>query len=230
MAVLASSRVSMPYGNTAFGAELMRSYFTDRNSTLGEVVLQAKRRLLKRESSDPHRKMVENIAALFLPNQADRDRERFEHAQMYNLLGDPLLRLKHPEDLELAAPPSTAAGGMIRIAGKTPCSGTLRCEWTLPNDARLANGTVRRELRNDPDAEKHQTEQYESANATVLSTSSIDVGTGPFSEEVAVPELLPGRYVLRVHLAELDDWASSATHIDIASPRDANVPSSSTTN
>lgn len=224
VAVLAASRVSMPYGNTVLGAELMRAMFADKATTLGEVVRQAKSRLMERESSDPHRKLVEGLASLYAPKQADRDQERWEHAQMYNLLGDPLLRIDQPADLQLTAMETTSVGNVIRIAGNAPCNGKLRCEWTLPNDKRLANGTMRRELRLDAEGEKEQSDQYEAANKAVLATATIEVRQGNFEAGLPVPELPPGKYVLRALLADPNCWASSAAtiHVTDAQTADAN--------
>ena len=225
VAVLAASRVSMPYGNTVLGTELMRAMFADKATTLGEVVRQAKSRLMERESSDPHRKLVESLASLYAPKQADRDQERWEHAQMYNLLGDPLLRIDQPADLQLAVTNSTTAGKSIRVTGHAPRSGSLRCEWTLPNQGRLANTTTRRELRFDATAEKKQTDQYKAANHTVLATATVEVRSGPFEADLAMPELPPGRYVLRALMAEKNWWASSAAMIEIADARTADSDS-----
>lgn len=216
VAVLAASRVSMPYGNTVLGAELMHAVFAERAATLGEVVRQAKSRLTARESSDPHRKMVDNVAAMFTPSQADRDQERWEHAQMYNLLGDPLLRISYPTELQLTVPPRVTAGDKIRVTGTAPHTGKLRLEWTLPNDKRLASGILRREFRRDLEAEKEQVDRYQSANNTILDETEVEVSTGAFGADLVVPALSPGRYVLRALIAEESGWASAAANVEIA--------------
>ncbi|MEX2171913.1 MAG: C25 family cysteine peptidase [Pirellulales bacterium] len=215
VAVLAASRVSMPYGNTVLGAELMRAVFADRATTLGEVVRQAKSRLITRKSSDLHRQMIENLAAMFTPNQADRDEERWEHAQMYNLLGDPLLRINHPAALQLSVPAGAKASEAIHVTGTAPHAGKLRIEWTLPNERRLASGTMRRQRALDPAAEREQDDQYHSANNTVLGEIAIDVSAGAFEADLLVPDLSTGRYVLRALLTEESQWASASANVEV---------------
>jgi hypothetical protein len=215
VAVLAASRVSMPYGNTVLGTELMRAAFAERATTLGEVVRRAKARLTARESSDPYRELVENVASLFTPSQSDRDQERWEHAQMYNLLGDPLLRMEHPTALQLTAPSRVSAGETMRVSGVAPQKGRIRLEWTLPNDRRFAGGERRRECKFDAGAEEEQAAQYRAANHAVLAEFEIDSGAGAFEADLVVPKLAPSRYLLRALLDNGSTWASATANVEI---------------
>lgn len=92
LAVIASSRVSMPYGNSVLGIEMLDLLFK-RPQCVGDLCAEAKRRAMQEESDLPLRKMVQQIGHGTSPNPAMLQVEVEEHVQMYNLLGDPLLRV-----------------------------------------------------------------------------------------------------------------------------------------
>lgn len=92
VAVLAATRVSMPYGNTVLGYELLRASFAEDIETLGEVYLTAQRRTLAEAPEDTTRKTLDQLARGLTPPPVDLPAERREHVWMYQLLGDPLLK------------------------------------------------------------------------------------------------------------------------------------------
>lgn len=96
VAVIAATRVSMPYGNTVMGYELLRACFQEQPATLGDVMQLAQRRALTSPADDQMRVMLDGIAQLVSPPPADLATERREHVLMYHLIGDPLLRLRRP--------------------------------------------------------------------------------------------------------------------------------------
>lgn len=93
LAVIASSRVSMPYGNSVLGAEMLHCLFTHA-ATTGDVLAEGKRRALQADSSLAIRPALEQIGRGVSPNPDTLRTEIAEHTQMYNLLGDPLLRVR----------------------------------------------------------------------------------------------------------------------------------------
>jgi hypothetical protein len=96
VAVIAATRVTMPYGNTVIGYELLRACLRDRPAELGDVLLLAQQRVLKPTANDELRSTLDGMAALFSPAPVDLAGERREHVLMYHLIGDPLLRLHRP--------------------------------------------------------------------------------------------------------------------------------------
>jgi hypothetical protein len=131
VAVIAGSRVTMPYAMSILGLGLLTETFENRRATIGEVFLHAKRRLLPPSSA--HRVGLATVVAVssafeLAPTNAvpitlrmaalrvvrllgtlpaDLMQERAEHVALFNLFGDPLLRLRHP-------PPLFEAGRPIR--------------------------------------------------------------------------------------------------------------------
>jgi hypothetical protein len=96
VAVIAATRVTMPYGNTVMGYELLRACFQDQPAELGEVVRLAQSRVLKQSPNDQLRAMLDGMAEWLSPAPVDLPNERREHVLMYHLIGDPLLRLHRP--------------------------------------------------------------------------------------------------------------------------------------
>jgi hypothetical protein len=101
VAVIAATRVTMPYGNTIVGCELLRACFQDRPATVGDVLRLAQRRVLSptgtdQSNKDQLRATLDGMAQILSPPPVDLAAERREHVLMYQLIGDPLLRLHRP--------------------------------------------------------------------------------------------------------------------------------------
>ena len=102
VAVIAATRVTMPYGNTVLGYELLRAAFVERPATLGDIWLRAQRQTLADASpEDQLRTSLDALARSVSPPPVELEAERREHVLMYQLLADPLLRLRF-------APPAVA--------------------------------------------------------------------------------------------------------------------------
>jgi len=104
VAVIAATRVTMPYGNTVLGYELLRAYFSDRPVELGETLRLAQRRTLSDAADDTLRQSLDMLARGLSTPPVDLAAERREHVSMYHLLGDPLVRLRRlPEEMAYGA-------------------------------------------------------------------------------------------------------------------------------
>lgn len=111
VAVIAASRVTMPYGNTVLGCELLRACFRDRPEHLGDTLRLAERRTLSPAPDDPLRMSLDSLAAGLSPTPIDLAAERREHVWMYHLFGDPLLHLHYcrPAEVDPGADHSAAS-------------------------------------------------------------------------------------------------------------------------
>ncbi len=114
VAVIAATRVTMPYGNTVIGYELLRACFHDRPTSLGEVMRLAQCRTLVPLKEDTMRPSLDSLAQGLSPPPVDLPAERREHVLMYHLFGDPLLRLRLSQSG--AAPAATVATPIIGAA------------------------------------------------------------------------------------------------------------------
>ena len=107
VAVIAATRITMPYGNTVLGCELLRACFRDRPDHLGETLRIAERKTLDSPTDDSLRSSLDSLAAGLSPPPVDLASERREHVLMYHLFGDPLLHLRYP--IETATNSAAAA-------------------------------------------------------------------------------------------------------------------------
>jgi len=92
LAVIAATRVSMPYGNTRLGGELLAAMGRRPGASIGGLVAEARRASVA-PTADPRLEGLDAIARLLGAAEADLPIERREHAAMYCLLGDPLARV-----------------------------------------------------------------------------------------------------------------------------------------
>ena len=60
--------------------------------------------------------------------------ERAEHLLLFNLLGDPLLRLHHPKEVEITAASTIDAGRTLELTGQCPTSGRCTIELVCRRD------------------------------------------------------------------------------------------------
>jgi Peptidase family C25 len=117
VAAIAATRVTMPYGNTVLGCELLRAAFAadarKGGATLGDVWVRAQRQTLAAAAaSDSLRTSLDALARGVSPPPVDLAAERREHVLLYQLLGDPLTRLNYPAvERQPAARIATAPSG-----------------------------------------------------------------------------------------------------------------------
>ncbi len=146
IAVLAGSRVTMPYGNAIAAQGLMHAVYHHRVPTLGDAWLRAQRELASDQADDEdlagRRGMVDILAKALGGDSEALEAERLEHLHLYNLLGDPALVLRYPGSIELTVPRTVRSGEAMEIAGTTHHGGTLELTvcyppGAVPDDYRL---------------------------------------------------------------------------------------------
>lgn len=185
LCVLASSRICMPYGNSSLGLEALAGLFDPKLTTLGEVVKAAKIQALQQGTSGL-RGMVETIAAGMSPRESDRQQERLEHVQMYNLLGDPLLRIHRPQPLTFSAH-HDAQRQLVTVSGIAPFAGECRLQL-LPKRAGMALlESPRTQLILSNETRDAFTLAYDKANNCQLAELIQNVSKGEFSLKLRLP-------------------------------------------
>lgn len=162
VAVLASSRDSHPYANTLLQKAFISEITENRVATLGEAVMKAKRELV--EAKDPDRKQLETMAMFILPKKSERDDLNRSHISMYNLVGDPGLRLRYPTlrvNPSLSDKPASEAvpGGTLHLKVRVPGSALTdssdgkppALKWKLSVELQCRRTTILGELKPVPD-------------------------------------------------------------------------------
>lgn len=218
VAVYGGSRVTMPYAMGVMGTALMEEYFQRQRPTLGETVLAAKRKMMARvdDPENPvglNRILLDGVAAMMGPNKNELEPERREHLHIFNLLGDPLLTLAHPQELELDAVQEARPGERIRVAGRTPVGGSAVLELVCRRDCQKQDILPRD--RYDPTDKALAAYQpvYEQTLDRCWARWGLQVPGGEFSTEIVVPEHSRGPCHLRLAVANQGLQAIGATNV-----------------
>lgn len=200
IAVLASSRVTMPYGMSVLGMELLSETFERGCDTLGELVMRAKRNTILAERSDPQSQAIDAVARALMPPEHDLMAERREHLLLFNLLGDPLLRLRLPAAAQVSAEARVMAGSRIRVSGRSPVGGRAMVELAVRRDRLHFKPPIRREYDDSPAGRAEYDRIYSLANAGCLCSREVQIDQGEFELELDVPETAQGACHVRVYI------------------------------
>jgi hypothetical protein len=200
-AVIAGSRVTHPYANTVLQMDITRTLLVDRAPTAGQLDLCATRSLLTIDEVDRELDALAAPMALAGRWKTGLIGLRRMHAKLYNLLGDPAMRLAMPaaaiDDLRLDGDRirgvvSGMRSGRVILTAETPRASLVHADRLIP-PAGL----------NDPDLESKAANNYPLANDRVLTRMEGDVTDGRF--EIVLGEKLPqSAAVLRTYAAGTD--------------------------
>lgn len=220
IAVLAGSRVTMPYGNAAAAMGLIHSVFHRKVERLGDAWRDSLVEMTMPAAEDAElrsrRMMIDGIASL-LGGGSRIDDERREHMQLYNWLGDPTLRLNSPGELKLEKVSDVVMGQPFTIAGESPHAGKL----TLEVHRRLGS----------PAATPPGADRYVVANETAIRMHEQSVEAGSWSCELRLDES-PGEssssslpMIIKATLVGDNEFAAGSTTFWLRpSPKPASSP------
>ncbi len=190
IAIISASRVSMPYANAIMAKELLEALFHERVATTGEALLLTKQRLMNPKPGDEDRKYITlaaSVAWQWDPKKLEQERK--EHLALYNLLGDPLVRIPHPEPAQLLCAEEAVAGSRLTVEVKASVSGKAVVELIAERTSNVA-----------PRKSDSQTDFqacYERSNQWVRARTDTKANGTSFTLELALPQA-PGNYDVRV--------------------------------
>jgi len=212
IAVIASSRVSSPYSNGIVAKELLDALYVVEAKTTGELLVAVKRRLLDAPAGDAIRDRIEKIAqAMFEKSPEKRRADRADHVLLYNLLGDPCVRIARPSALAVAAPAEVAPGATLHVTGHAAEGGAAVVELVRRKDPppKLPPG-----VRTTADDFRVP---YEAANQHGIARVEVEVKAGEFAVDVPVPADAPvGPCAVRVYVAGKTSAAAGGVDLSIA--------------
>lgn len=217
--VLCGSRVTMPYAMSILGQELMTGFFADRRPTLGAVMHAAKRNTTLRSRDDAECRQFDAVATMLMPMAADLDAQRREHLYLFNLLGDPLLRVRHPQPVDVAAPQQVTAGETMTVRGQSPLGGQAVIELVVRRD-RLTFVQPDRDVW-DRTTTGHGERQatYARANDPRLTSIERTLPAGPFEFELPVPAAAKGDCHVRVYVAGDDGFGLGSSDVKVTAAK-----------
>lgn len=214
VAVVCGSRVTMPYAMAVLCGEALKECFRERRETLGEMLLTAKRSSVLRPRTDEESQSLDTLAAT-LNRGGDLAEERREHLHLFNLIGDPLLRLPHPKTAIVTAPESAAPGEEFSISGTCDLDGACIVELVVPRDRLTFRPTPRREFEPTNVALSAYQETYQKANDGRLAATQTLAAGGVFSARLTVPAEARGDCHVRIFISSDRDCAHGAAFVRI---------------
>jgi hypothetical protein len=156
--------------------------------------------------------MLDTLAAAANPGSSSLAAERVEHVQLFNLLGDPLLRLRYPKVVEMILIPGSP-GQTLKVAGVTPVSGRCTVELVVPRGSLTFSPPSRREYPQNAEEQSQFQEVYTRANDGRLATVELPVSAGRFETQLSVPTTAPRRCFVRAFVEGRDDFAAGSAEV-----------------
>lgn len=226
VSVLCGSRVTMPYAMAIMGNELIGDYFNARSETLGEALLATKRNLATAgdtEQSDHNRQLLDSVAKLMSPDPESLDDERREHLLLFNLLGDPLLRLPRAAPVSVAVPEGVVAGTQVNVTLDTPVGGECLVELVCRRDRTREQVPVR-EYYDGRDRILSTYEQtYQMANDSTWFQRTVQCAPGKFPVAIDVPYEARGNCHVRAYITGSKQWALGSADVFVRTPKSPGV-------
>jgi hypothetical protein len=239
VAVIAGSRVTMPYGMSQLASEMINGCFRDRIPTLGEVVHQAKRKIWiddgHADSQVPasvsghgtaridirqrYRRIITEMALALNPGEHDLLAERREHVRLMNLLGDPLLKIPYPGMIDIEIPDSLEPASIVEIRGKSPIGGKLLVELALVRDRLPETAVPVSTFDGSPTQLAQMQTTYDTANDLRLSKTEQMVAPGEFLARIEIPSDVKGRCVISAYVYGDDRWAVGSQRVAVRKPK-----------
>jgi hypothetical protein len=213
VAVISGSRVTMPYAMAVMSAALMDQVFQGQARTLGEAFCLAKQRMAQTQAEDPHRQLLDALAAVVSPMPDRLEDERHEHLALFNLLGDPLLTLRRPAAVALEAPDAITAGQTLTVQGLSGISGSGMVEIASRRDRSKHELAPRRHFQWSDEFLRSMDDAYQQANDRVWVREPFQAHGGSFALHVDLPPGIRGPCYVRVWIENSQGAAEGATRI-----------------
>ena len=249
IAVVAGSRVTMPYAMSLLAMEMSDEYFHGQCPTVGRLLMQAKQKMAGSidpgdiaadtgtheidTDADPYRQMIESMGQTLSPLPKMLAQEKTEHLHLINLLGDPLLRLQRPDPIVIDSfaiqDDGVSEERAISVSGVSPFSGSLVAELVYRRDRFRVRPKRRRKFSRDETALAAYQQQYDQAHDLVCSVRQAQVGQGEFTTTLNVPAGVRGDCRVRLMLSGDGDLKSNDEAQFAIGSIDVDVPRIKTT-
>ena len=215
VAVICGSRVTMPYGMAVMSDAMLDEVFRQKRNTLGEVLLHAKRRMLSDDQSTANRQLLDAIALAVSPSGDQLREERIEHLSLFNLIGDPMLVIRHPGEIDLQCESSIMAGEHLTVSGQCPFGGHAVIELVCRRDRTKTPPPDRGQFIPTDGFLRSFQETYRQANDRRWISQALTIDGGEFRTELTVPPEARGTCFVRAFIEGLDGFALGATRVSV---------------
>jgi hypothetical protein len=152
--------------------------------------------------------MVDAIATLVSPSGTKLQEERREHAALYSLLGDPLLKLHPPAKVDVQCGSGVDFGEAVKVTVQCPIDGD--CVVTLDKPL----GHTPKSIPGQPYADPNQ--------LTFAKVEKRIQGGEKVEFEIPVSGQHVGYITIRVHVTGKDAWATGSSVTNLRPAAKAN--------
>jgi hypothetical protein len=213
IAVVAGSGVTLPYGMAVLGHEMLHECFSRRADTLGSILLHAKRRSVEQNDQHPTRRLIDSVATIIGPHSDRLDEERREHVLLINLLGDPLLRLRHAKAVVVNTRSTAIPGDKLEIELNSEVRGTAHIELVCGRGQNVSQLSNRTNFDGSDAGMRRMNAEYRLANDDCWSARSLEVDRETSLATVVIPDSASGECHIRVYVQGERDFANGSARI-----------------
>jgi hypothetical protein len=198
----------MPYSNGILGKEMFDALFAERVATVGEMLMMGKRRLVEPKPDDQMRLFFDALARQWKPKPEELAAERKEHLFLYNLFGDPSLRLPRPGEIALDCAAAATTGGTLAVTGRCDVPGNVLLELVADRTPDVP--------KRAGDTDAAFAACYARANAWVKAAAKARCDGKTFAAELAVPaDVAPGAFFVRAYVTGKHASALGARSVQV---------------
>jgi len=219
IAVVCGTRVTMPYAMSRLSLEMMEEFFEGDAVTLGQLVRVSLQRMASAEppkaDADRYHRLIEEMGETLSPFPKLLPLERLEHAKLFHLLGDPLLKLARPQSLGIEVSDKVVAGSSVSVSGVAPSDGELQIELVYERDRFLKRPKRRSAYESSDAAFRKYDEVYQQTQRRTVAKISVPVKRGSFEQVIEVPESASGRCQIRAVVVGPEVFAMGASAVRV---------------
>lgn len=219
IAILCGTRVTMPYAMSLLSLEMMQELFHGDAETLGELFRRAKCRMVQPAPASSTyaetRKEIEELGALLSPRPDLIQEELNEHLLLYHLLGDPLLKVIRPYQLNVRSQVVQNRPRELVVTCDVEFDGELTLEVCYPRNRFRERPIFRDESRLTRDANEWMHADYLRHQNLMCTQLVTTVQAGPFRTTVELPEAARGELTVRAFLTSRSGHAIGAEAVVI---------------
>ena len=200
VAVICGSRVTMPYAMSLLSIEMADEFFDGQCLTIGQLLRKAKLAMVNPKpiaDDDKYRQMIESMGQSLSPLPKQLEAEKREHLHLVNLLGDPLLRLRRPLNVELQCAVEATAGKTLKIKGASSVAGQLTIELVYRRDRFRVRSKRRRTFEADDQKLADYQKSYLQAHDQVCVSKQLTIAAGSFDTTIEIPLDVKGECEVR---------------------------------
>ena len=200
VAVICGSRVTMPYAMSLLSIEMADEFFDGQCLTIGQLLRKAKLAMVNPKpiaDDDKYRQMIESMGQSLSPLPKQLEAEKREHLHLVNLLGDPLLRLRRPLNVDLQCVGEATAGKTLKIKGASSVAGQLTIELVYRRDRFRVRSKRRRTFEADDQKLADYQKSYLQAHDQVCVSKQLTIAAGSFDTSIEIPLDVKGECEVR---------------------------------